>query len=937
MLDSLYLSSLSHDKELRNRVKLLGRLLGEVIRQQAGEATYRTVEKLRKGYIQLRNQDDDNKRARLLKLIDGLDEQALTHVIRAYALYFQLVNIAEEVYQHRQRRRIAAKGKELWKGSFEMLVQDYRSANVSLEEFSAILGKTLYLPVFTAHPTEAKRRVIMGLLEKIFAATKELDQQTEYLDQKKTIEARLSSLIEILWKTEEMRPSRPEVHMEIANGLYYFRQSLFEALPATLHRLRKALVRHYGDAAEPLLMQQPPIIRFGSWIGGDRDGNPFVTPEVTRTAMGLQQQLVLQEYAKSIKLLIGELTHSRNFCVPSAAFERSLDADEALCSALLAGKPKRFPVEPYRRKLFLMQQRLQATLEKVDLRLAGERSADNSAAYSNETTFLHDLLIIHESLASHGDLRTANGELRDLILLVKTFGFFLCQLDVRQESSVHSQAIAEIASLAGATEDYMSLPERDKLSLLETLLARTATLNPADLSQTTRDVLAVFDVIAELQQHVSPQAIGQYVISMTHAASHVLEVVVLASFAGLAGYDAQQSAYCRIGISPLFETIGDLEEATTILQQLLSSSLYQSILNAQERRQEIMLGYSDSAKDGGIIASGWNLYQTQERIMDLMHQNQVNCRLFHGRGGTIGRGGGPTYEAITSQPPGTINGEIKFTEQGEVLFYKYSHRDTAIYELSMGMTGLLQANLHLVRAEKPLATDYSKAMQRLSEYGEQAFRQLTEKTPGFLDYFYDATPVAEIALLNIGSRPSHRKQADRSKKSIRAIPWVFGWAQSRHTLPAWYGIGSALARYIDAKPVNLEQLQQMYLSWPFFRAMLSNTQMALFKADMHIAAMYQEQLCQQGERCKAIFDDIKNEYTLTLDMLLKVTQQSTLIEDNPVLRLSLTRRNPYLDPLNAIQTSLLARYRKNANGDERWLQPLLRSINAIATGMRNTG
>jgi len=938
MLDPLYLSSLAHDKDLRSRVKLLGKLLGKVIHHQVGEETYRIIEGLRKGYVQLRKKDDDAKRNRMLKLISTLDEHALTHVIRAFALYFQLVNIAEEAYQHRQRRRLAAKGKELWKGSFEMLVQDYHAAGISLDEFAQILAQTTYIPVFTAHPTEAKRRVIMGLLDKIFAATKELDQQTQYLDQKKNTEKRLSSLIEVLWKTEEMRASRPEVHMEIANGLYYFRQSLFDAVPETLHRLRKALVRHYGDGAEQLLMRQAPIIRFGSWIGGDRDGNPFVTPDVTRTAMGLQQQLVLQEYTKRVQLLIGELTHSRNFCQPSAAFEQALAMDESVCAAMLEGKPVRFPVEPYRRKLYLMQQRLQATLAQVERGLAGQTRSDNHAAvYTNEETFLHDLFLIHDSLASHGDTHSANGALRDLILLVKTFGFYLSQLDIRQESTVHSNAVAEIVAHIGATSDYLALTESDKLALLERVLRAQSKPDNNALSQDTRAVLAVFEVIKELQQQVSPRAIGQYVISMTHSASHLLEVVLLASCCDLAGVDAQQHAFCDIDISPLFETINDLENATAILQQLFGNSLYNSILDAQGRRQEVMLGYSDSAKDGGIIASGWNLYQTQQRIIDLTKRHAVICRLFHGRGGTIGRGGGPTYEAITSQPPGTIQGEIKFTEQGEVLFYKYSHRDTAIYELSMGMTGLLQANQHLLRPTEPVQADYVKAMQQLAQDGERSFRQLTEETPGFLDYFYDATPVAEIALLNIGSRPSHRKQSDRSKKSIRAIPWVFGWAQSRHTLPAWYGLGSALATYCKEDPSKLNQLRQMFSSWPFFRAMLSNIQMALFKADMQIAAMYQEQLCQQGEQCQNIFNAIKTEYALTLEMLLAVTEQQELIADNPVLRLSLTRRNPYLDPLNAIQTSLLARYRQQDGEDERWLQPLLRSINAIATGMRNTG
>jgi phosphoenolpyruvate carboxylase len=373
-----------------------------------------------------------------------------------------------------------------------------------------------------------------------------------------------------------------------------------------------------------------------------------------------------------------------------------------------------------------------------------------------------------------------------------------------------------------------------------------------------------------------------------------------------------------------------------VLERLFKDACYGELLKAGGMRQEVMLGYSDSAKDGGMIASTWNLYRTQQQIIALADQYGVTCRLFHGRGGTIGRGGGPTHEAILSQPAGTLRGEIKFTEQGEVLYYKYSHPETAIFELSMGLTGLLKSNISLLRQPAHDNPEYHRIMDQLTIYGEESFRTLTEKTPGFLDYFYEATPVAEIGLLNIGSRPSHRKKADRSKKSIRAIPWIFGWGQSRHTLPAWYGVGSAIYRWLE-EGNDIETLQQMYRDWPFFRAMISNLQMALFKGDMKIAKMYSKLCNPDNSDCETVYAMIAQEFERTRQQLLDVSLKRELLGDNDVLRVGLSRRYPYLDPLNAIQVTLLRRFRAEEDPDNRWLLPLLRSVNAIAAGMRNTG
>jgi phosphoenolpyruvate carboxylase len=512
-------------------------------------------------------------------------------------------------------------------------------------------------------------------------------------------------------------------------------------------------------------------------------------------------------------------------------------------------------------------------------------------------------------------------------------------LDIRQESTRHTEAITEIMRLVPGGVDYPALDEPARQQLLTQALATTPpAIDHSKLSAETRETLEVFDVMRHMQAEVSPNAFGNYVISMTHTASHILEVMYLAWLSGLAGRHAGDW-FCRIRVSPLFETIDDLEHAEQILTELLENRTYHALLDAACKCQEIMLGYSDSCKDGGILASNWSLYEAQQKIIAITNRFDIQVRLFHGRGGTVGRGGGPTHDAILAQPPGTVHGQIKFTEQGEVLRYKYSNAETAVYELSMGITGLLKASRVVIRPQLEDRRDYMGTMDELTRLGESAYRELIDNTEGLFDYFYEVTPVSEIGLLNIGSRPSHRKQQDRSKTSIRAIPWVFGWAQSRHTLPAWYGLGTALETWRNNDPARLAQLQAMHQQWPFFRALLGNIQMALFKGEMNIAHEY-TRLARDPVLAESIYHKIRDEYWRTVTQVLHICGIHQLLEDNPALGLSLYRRNPYLDPLNNIQITLLSRYRNSDLTDEqreRWLHPLLRTINAIAGGMRNTG
>ena len=929
------------DKILRTRVKLLGRLLGQAIRSHSGEEVYEAVETLRTGFIKLRKKENPERRKELIAFIAGLEVDTLELVIRAFSTYFSLVNLAEESTAHRWRRRQVGSGGSLWPGSFHHTLAELHEEKIPAEDVQKLIDSLLYTPVFTAHPTEARRRTIMELLRQVFITTDKLRQPRLDRETREHILKRLEAEILLLWQTDEVRPYRPTVRDEIRNGLYYFTQSLFVAVPLTYRFIERAIRFTYGttDDGDPIL-RIPSFIRFGSWIGGDRDGNPFVKPETTVMAIRMQMQTVLNEYLRRLEKLHKQLTHSSLFCTPSDALLESLESDEKLTRLALAGKIEHYKTEPYRRKLMFMRHRMEQTLHTVDERLnSGQPVPLPETAYQQGEEFLQDLYLIRDSLISHGDKLIAQFELQNLIRLAESFGFNLLKLDIRQESTVHSNTVAEALKALDASTDYLAMNEAQRMACLEDWIQReNVSLPDAEFSDMTAETLEVFRVMAQMLEEAGPETFGSYVISMTHQASHIMEVMFLARLNGLAGFQ-QGKPFCRIKISPLFETIEDLQHIESVLTTLLQSPTYKSLLQASGNLQEVMLGYSDSCKDGGILASTWNLFQAQTQVIALTEKYGVECCLFHGRGGTVGRGGGPTHEAILSQPNGTVHGQIKFTEQGEVLTYRYSNIETAAYELTMGVTGLMKASRNLIEPAKPPKEAHLAIMAKLAEYGENAYRDLIDRTPGLLDYFYETTPVQEIGLLNIGSRPSHRSKGDRSKSSIRAIPWVFGWAQSRHTLPAWYGIGTALEAVRQSDPDSLKTLQAMYREWPFFHALLSNAQMALTKAEMKTAEEYVK-LAHDQETAQKIFSTIKQEYERTVQQVLIVTQLEYLMAETEAIALSLSRREPYLGPLNHIQVQLIKRYRDESLSEEerqKWLSPLLRSINAIAAGMRNTG
>ncbi|MDO5091048.1 MAG: phosphoenolpyruvate carboxylase [Cardiobacteriaceae bacterium] len=917
--------SAPHDA-LRARIRLLGQLLGESIARQSGDATLDAIETLRRGFIRLRTHHDPALQRELTDLIAQLDAQALIPVIRGFSNYFSLANISEENQLREQRLQLRLKD-ERWDGSFRYTLQQCRDNGISPAQMRDLLATLRFIPVFTAHPTEARRRTIMKLLQNIYDANARLDSHPEGSAAWQETVDTIARDIDLLWASDEVRTRKPLVYDEINNGLHYFNRSLFRAIPILYRNLHAAIVRTYPELADDPL---PTLITFGSWIGGDRDGNPYVTHQTTRDAVFMQVDTLLTHYREQLDRLRQQLIHSDTLVAISPAIYARIGEEAALDRTTFAYNPEDYNNEPYRRLLRILGEKIAATRARI---LARDLSGNaHPHAYQSPDAFIADLQLIRESLNTH-DPASANGALLDLIRLVRTCGFHLAALDIRQESVWHSDVVAELFASAPNLPDYHSLDENARCQTLLDLLARPGAplLFPRELTPQTREQLDLMATLAELRQLVGPRTFGSYIISMTHSASHILEVIFLLRFAGLSGIDDNGKPWCALPIAPLFETIDDLKNIEHVLTTLLNTPWYRALLDNQRHTQEIMLGYSDSSKDGGILTSAWQLYRAQQTIRHIADRHHIKTRLFHGRGGSVSRGGGSTHHAIAAQPPGTLQGEIKITEQGEVLYAKYANADTAVYELTMGITGAIKASATQFAHQPEQLPAYEALMEKLAHHGETAYRELTDHTQGFYDFFAQATPIADISLLNIGSRPAKRRSGAMSKYNIRAIPWVFAWSLARFTLPAWYGVGTALAAI---EPEEETLVADMIEHWPFFRAFISNTEMAFTKSEPDIAAAY-AQLCDNDALRQHIMHTINREYTRTREHLNTILKQDTLLARQPALAQSLHWRNAYLDPINYIQIELMRRLRTN---DTPLLQEaMVRTINALAAGLRNTG
>lgn len=915
---------------LSDEAKILPDLLGQVILEQEGQAVFEAVELLRQGFIGQRLAPDTSKQKELLSTIDGLDATSIDRVIHAFSTFFHLANISEE-HDNQQQRAALEEAGETWDNSFIDTVAGFKASGKTLNEVIELVSDLNYYPTFTAHPTEAKRPIVLEALQRIHKAYQGLTKAGAGEAELAEFQHRLKAMIQIFWKTEAVRPSKPTVYDEIENSLYYFRESIFTCLPEIYRDLENAIKNVYPEARGQAL-DLPNIVRFGTWVGGDRDGNPFVTPEITRNALRMQQIEVLGEYARRVDELSKILTHSDDQISLSAEFSASMERDRIRLTKYLGKKHLK---EPYRRKLSLVKLRLEHTIAKAEAHLGDGHPSFDPLAFQNEAEFKYELTTVRDSLIHHNEANLTRGSLSNLLRLLDSCGFYLSKMDIRQESTLHSQAIHEIGSTIDEPIDYYAMNETERQAWLTARILDTKPLNydHRQITIQSADIIAVFDLMSEMREEVSADCFGSYIISMTHEASHLLEVALLAKMSGLIKADNNGKVISEIHIAPLFETVVDLEHAEPTLESLFVNPVYRQLLAYTNDTQEVMLGYSDSCKDGGILASSWNLYKAQQNIVSVTDKHDIRCLLFHGRGGTIGRGGGPTHESILSQPKGTVKGGIKFTEQGEVLSFKYNFKETARYELTVGITGLMKASdPSNDRQDKP---EHIAMMDQLVITGEQAFRELTDDNVATMQYFYETTPSNEIGLLNIGSRPSHRKKADYSKKSIRAIGWVFGWSQSRQNIPGWYGLGSALEKAISNGGLNT--LQEMQQEWRYFQNLLSNSQMVILKTDQKVAQEYSK-LCTDSDIAERTFANLNGEYELSIEKIRSITGEQEMMADFPQIGQSVRWRNAYLDPLNYIQVLLLSRLDKEEDRmQSQWLKPALDSINGIATGLRNTG
>src|SRR5579884_760397 len=949
------------DAPLRRDIRALGNALGHAIQQHEGQRVFDIVEQLRKSCRRLRecaemlNAVDGDERQRLQAEIAALDEEitrvvkscdleTAIDVIRAFAMYFHLVNTAEQ--HHRTRRRRAhetAHNPTAQRGSFAALAEFLRSNNIESELLEQLLLALSIELVFTAHPTEATRRSLIVKSRRVEELLEIFDRQEIMTPREQRLcQQELESIVSLLWRTDSIRHVRLQPLDEIKMGLYYLEEVMYGALPEMYSELEEQLRVAFPGKQFPL----PPFLRIGSWIGGDQDGNPHVGPETLMRALHLQRERVIEHYRASIEKLAQEYSQSLNYCVITPELAASIARDAEAMPDYDRELGPQTALEPYRRKLSFMWRRLSA----MQAMYRGEQVNSTNITYSRKEELLADLEVLRDSLLADGEQQLSVGKLAELIRQVQVFGFHFAALDVRQHSEQHAKALAELLQATGLLKgDYRSLDEAERVRLLEDLLSdpRVLPRHLLDVSEEISHILATFDAIREAREQFGKDAVTCYIISMTCSLSDLLEVQFFCKEAGISD----------LPIVPLFETIEDLRTCTAIMEQAFTYPLYRAYVQACGNRQQVMLGYSDSSKDGGILTSSWELYQAQTRLAALGRKHGIGITLFHGRGGAVGRGGGPIYEAILGQPPGTINGRIRITEHGEMLSFKYGLYEIAIRNMELVVAGVVQSSIPdegIIESQvHPRASqEWIEIMERLSARAYQRYRGLIYEDPEFLRFFEQATPIGEIAWLNIGSRPARRAKG-RSIEALRAIPWVLSWMQSRYVLPSWYGVGTALEACVSEQPEQLAELRRMYREWPFMRAFLDNMQMTLSKADMHIACHYAT-LVQEEDLRQRLSALIEEEYARTKRMLLEIVGGRALLDNTPVLQRSIKLRNPYVDPLSYFQVHLLRQLRtlggplvlddeaRSQASDQQKRQAdltyaVLLTINGIAAGLRNTG
>ncbi|TMW72337.1 phosphoenolpyruvate carboxylase [Alteribacter natronophilus] len=907
----------NHTK-LRNDVKRLGAILGDVLKQHGGEELFEKVERIREAAKELRADYTDEAYEKLKQEISSLESPQRQHVIRAFSTYFHLINIAEHNHRIRRSRQYQLDDGVLQPFSIESAVQAVKDGNYSEDVIQEVLDDLSIELIMTAHPTEATKRTILEIQKRISTIIQKQDNPLMTRKERRRLDESLVNEVTALWQTDELRQVKPTVIDEVKNGLYYFDTTLFSVLPAVHQELEDQLDDYFPGHS----WRVPNFLHFGSWIGGDRDGNPYVTPDVTWETLKLQRGLALKKYEESLNELMRRFSQSAKYVPVTEELRESVEKEEKLY--MRRGETWKLETEYYRRKFGIMLKRLR----NVDKSKAGYESAEE---------LLGDLNMIKRSALQHNQPGKKLKKLDKLIRQVELFGFHLATLDIRNHSGEHETAVAEILKMVGITNDYASLSEDEKLKVLEGVLKdpRPLMLLHEDYSEETREIFSVFQLIKEAHDTFGPRSIEVYLVSMTQSSSDLLEVLVLAKEAGIYRLHPNGKVESGLHVAPLLETVNDLIAGPEIMKTLFEMDVYRTHIHERGNHQEIMLGYSDGSKDGGTLTANWKLFKAQQEIHDMASRFDIGLKFFHGRGGSLGRGGGPLNRSILSQPAKTLGDGVKITEQGEVLSSRYMLKDIAFRNLEQAASALLEASAQAKVQPDEVKDEWDEAMEEISGHSLKKYQGLVFGDDDFLTYFKQVTPLKEIKELNIGSRPTSRKGSEKFE-DLRAIPWVFSWTQCRQNLPAWYAAGTGLAAFADKGEENLKLLQEMYEKWPFFQATVNNLQMALMKADLQTAKEYVDLIEDRavGER---IFGDITDEFHRTRDVLLRITGGDDLLSHTPNIQGSVHRRNPYVDPLSFLQVDLIKKMRASEEQSEDHLTEVLLTISGVAAGLVNTG
>ena len=907
------------DLPLRDDIRLLGRILGDTVREQEGEEVYELVEQIRRASIRFHRDNEVGARRELEATLDSLSADQTLAIVRAYSYFSHLANIAEDQHHIRRNRAHAIAGSAPRPGSLAYAFQRTREMGVAPKALAEFFDRALVSPVLTAHPTEVRRK---STLTREIEIAELLDERDRAVDPAEIAanEEQLRRAVLILWRTNLLRQMKLKVIDEVSNALSFYDYTFFNELPRLYGAIEDRLDAISG---EPRTKPIGPFLQIGSWIGGDRDGNPFVTAEVLNEAMRLQSARAIGYYLDELHELGAELSLASNLASMSPELAKLADTSDDSAAARRK--------EPYRRAITGMYSRLAKTARELDHVIALRQPIVDRAPYASAAEFSADLAVIALSLKQTNAGIVARGRLRSLQRAVDVFGFHLAPIDLRQNSDVHERTVAELLAAATPGLEYKRMNEAGRIQLLlKELGSPRPLLSPfIAYSEETSAELGIFNAAATIRKTYGAGAIRTAIISKTDSVSDMLELALLMKEVGLI-----RAGSASLHLVPLFETITDLRACVGVMDTLLAIPEYRRLVDSLGGEQEVMLGYSDSNKDGGFVTSGWELYKAEIGLVEVFRRHGVRIRLFHGRGGSVGRGGGPSYDAILAQPGGAVQGQIRITEQGEIISSKYSNPDVGRRNLETLASATLEATL--LQDESPAPDPaFLETMEELSLSAYNSYRGLVYETDGFERYFWASTVITEIASLNIGSRRASRKNTT-AIGDLRAIPWVFSWAQCRLMLPGWFGFGSAVKAYIDAHPKDgLQALKAMYVSWPFFRTLLSNMDMVLAKSSLAIASRYARLVEDVGLREK-IFARISREWRDSVDALNAIMEQSKLLESNPLLDRSIRNRFPYLDPLNHVQVELLKLHRSRV-ASEKVLTGIQLTINGISAGLRNSG